>query len=149
MPGVLIAGISGAILLMIGLVGTFVSGDMTNEEMQQGIVQGVLVILTGSFASILIIWLLSRSIDRNKMASGFILRAQIGRESGSTRVNDIANSPKVGDVGEARTPLRPSGRVQFDQTLHDAVSLGRWVEAGTSVRVVQTGLVLEVEAVDP
>ena len=39
MPGVLIAGISGAILLMIGLVGTFVSGDMTNEEMQQGIVQ--------------------------------------------------------------------------------------------------------------
>ena len=149
MPGVLIAGITGAILLMIGLVGTFVSGDMTDQEMQQGIIQGILVILTGSFASIMIIWLLSRSIDRNKMAHGFILRTQIGRESDPAQVDDVTNAPRIGDIGEARTPLRPSGRVQFDQTLHDAVSLGRWVEAGTSVRVVQTGLVLEVEAVDP
>lgn len=149
MPGVLIAGISGAILLMIGLVGTFVSGDMTDQEMQQGIIQGVLVILTGSFASIAIIWLLSRTIDRDKMAHGFILRAQIGKESDSAPVQSTVDAVKIGDIGEARTPLRPSGRVLFDQTLHDAVSLGRWVEAGTSVRVVQTGLVLEVEAIEP
>ena len=148
MPGVLIAGITGAILLMIGLIGTFVSGDMTDQEMQQGIVQGVLVILAGSFASIAIIWLLSRTIDRNKMAHGFILRAQIGREGESPSVQAATSVVNIGDIGEARTSLRPSGRVLFDQTLHDAVSLGRWVEAGTSVRVVQTGLVLEVEAID-
>ncbi len=148
MPGVLIAGITGAVLLMIGLVGTFVSGDMTDQEMQQGIIQGLLVILTGTFASIAIIWFVSRTIDRDKMAHGFILRAQIGKESDSVPIQDTIHAVKIGDIGEAKTPLRPSGRVLFDQTLHDAVSLGRWVEAGTSVRVVQTGLVLEVEAIE-
>ncbi len=148
-PGTLIAGITGAILLMIGIIGTFISGDMTDQEMQNGIVQGILVILVGSFVSVLIIWLISRTIDRGRFARGIILKTELNEGRFDVApVEPTGNAIMVGTTGIAETSLRPSGRVRFDDELFDAVSLGRWIEAGSEVRVVGTGLVLEVEATD-
>ncbi|MEE2908089.1 MAG: NfeD family protein, partial [Planctomycetota bacterium] len=148
-PGTLVAGITGAILLMVGIVGTFISGDMTGQEMQDGIVQGILVVLTGSFAAILIIWLISRNIDRGRIGRGIILETQLGKgRFDVVPTTTPTDAVPVGSLGHVETPLRPAGRVRFDDRLLDAVSLGRWIEAGAEVRVVRTGLVLEVEATD-
>ncbi|MCH2132580.1 MAG: ATP-dependent Clp protease proteolytic subunit [Phycisphaerales bacterium] len=149
MPGTLIAGITGAILLMVGIIGTFVSGDMTDGEMQQGIIQGILVVLTGAFLSGLIIWYLSRHIHKGQLGRGFVLRAQLG-EGDSHAVTTVPHSEvPIGTIGRSETALRPAGRIWIDDELMDAVSLGRWIDAGVEVRVVKTGLVLEVEATDP
>ena len=147
-PGTLVAGITGAILLMVGIVGTFISGDMTGQEMQAGIVQGILVVLTGSFAAILVIWLISRTIDRGRFGRGIVLETQLGKGRFDVVPTKPAEAIPVGSIGHAETPLRPSGRVRFDGRQQQAVSLGRWIEAGAEVRVVRTGLVLEVEATD-
>lgn len=147
-PGTLVAGITGAILLMIGMVGTFVSGEMTDQEMQRGIVQGLLVILSGSFLAMLLIWLLTRTIERDTTTRGFILRTEVGKGVGQPTSKPVIETIPIGTTGVAETALRPSGRIRIDDQLLDAVSLGRWIEPGDEVRVVRTGMVLEVEATD-
>ena len=107
------------------------------------------MILTGSFVAMLVIWAISRTIDRGRFGRGIILETQLGK--GRFDVVPTAtpeDAIPVDSIGHAETPLRPAGRVRFDDRLLDAVSLGRWIEAGAEVRVVRTGLVLEVEATD-
>jgi membrane-bound ClpP family serine protease len=42
----------------------------------------------------------------------------------------------VGRSGTAFTPLRPSGRIELDGRHHEAVSEGRFIDAGATVEVV-------------
>ena len=42
----------------------------------------------------------------------------------------------VGQTGRAQTPLRPSGRAEFDDDLIDVVSDMGYIEQGEPVRVV-------------
>jgi membrane-bound serine protease (ClpP class) len=51
----------------------------------------------------------------------------------------------LGARGVAVTDLRPSGRIEIDGNTVDAVCSGRWIEAGTPVRVSHEGLVVQVE----
>jgi len=55
----------------------------------------------------------------------------------------------VGDVGVAVTDLRPAGRGRFDEVLTDVQSPGRFIDAGTPIRVVAVGrYVIDVEVAD-
>ncbi|MBI1337060.1 MAG: hypothetical protein GC164_08870 [Phycisphaera sp.] len=44
---------------------------------------------------------------------------------------------KVGMVGRSATMLRPSGRIDIDGRVVDAVSIGNWIEPGKTVRVTE------------
>jgi membrane-bound serine protease (ClpP class) len=43
---------------------------------------------------------------------------------------------EVGKVGIAETPLRPAGKVEFDEEFFDVVSEGDFVATGEEVRIV-------------
>jgi membrane-bound serine protease (ClpP class) len=43
----------------------------------------------------------------------------------------------VGLVGVAETPLRPAGKVEFDDEFFDVVSEGDFVDTGEEVRIVE------------
>ena len=61
----------------------------------------------------------------------------------------MATAPlAVGTEGVAITDLRPAGRVQCGDTIHDAVSSGQWIQCGASIKVVQSGMTIEVEEID-
>lgn len=63
-------------------------------------------------------------------------------------VNVSAAGPKVGDVGQAITPLRPSGAASFHDHECDVILLTGMAERGDDVRVVETrGNVVTVEKV--
>ena len=59
---------------------------------------------------------------------------------------DVA-APDVGTEGVAVTDLRPAGRVQCGDAIHDAVSSGQWIQRGAVIRVVQSGMTVEVEEI--
>ena len=52
---------------------------------------------------------------------------------------DVAEARNlVGCVGEALTPLRPSGMARFDGCRYDVVTRGGFIDRGAPVRVVET-----------
>lgn len=55
---------------------------------------------------------------------------------------------QVGDVGTARTILRPAGSAEFDSCPVDVVTDGEFIEAGTKVRVVSVSGARVVVAAD-
>ena len=60
-------------------------------------------------------------------------------------VSDLA----VGNLGVADSPLRPSGRVRFDDLMVDVVTEGDFVDPGKTVRIIsRSGVRVVVRAVD-
>jgi membrane-bound serine protease (ClpP class) len=56
----------------------------------------------------------------------------------------------VGRVGVTLSPLRPSGKAQFDDEIADVMSQGDMIGSGRRIRVVgHSGAALVVEAIEP
>lgn len=146
-PGGLVAGISGALLILAGLVGTFVSGDMNSTEMVDGIFRGLLIVMTSLIASIVIMWWLARRFEHTSFASRIMLRTESAPVNASSRGGSFENAAtvSVGDEGVAITDLRPAGRIRCGETVVDAVSSGRWIQKGDRIRVVRNEMSIEVE----
>ena len=151
MPGTIIVGAIGACAVLIGLIGTFVTGEMTSTEVWDGIFRGMLIVFTGLIASIIIASVLAHRFQRSGIASRFVLRSNVASMYGdgapSGPVTDTV-APDVGVEGVAVTDLRPAGRVQCGDTIHDAVSSGQWIRRGAAIRIVHSGMTIEVEEID-
>ncbi|MEM7230408.1 MAG: NfeD family protein, partial [Planctomycetota bacterium] len=153
-PGFGVAGLAGAACLLIGMVGTFVSGDIGSIQGQDQIVKGLITTLTGLFAGGIGMWLASKWFHQFPLFRRFILTAGTDHTGGVGSVG-IVESLTVpqralddGDEGIASTDLRPSGRATFDGRLVDVQSVGSFIEKGTAVRVVRVGrFIIEVEAI--
>ena len=141
LPGTLIAGMVGALLLLLGLVGSAMSGDLASTATQEQAVRGGLIVLIGFGIGCALAWMVVKRLGGVTVGGGVILAATVGDENKGHR----AAPSRIGCTGITRTDLRPSGRVDIDGHTLDAVCSGRWIEAGTSVRVTRDGLVLEVE----
>ena len=139
-PGTLIAGMCGAVLILVGLVGSAVTGDLASTETQEQIVRGGLVVMIGSILGWGIAWLIVRQFDTARLGRGIVLREAVGQNGGSVPAETL-----LGARGVAVTDLRPSGRIEIDGDTIDAVCSGRWIDAGTPVRVSREGLVVQVE----
>ena len=139
-PGTLVAGMCGAVLLLVGLVGSAVSGDLTSTPGQEQLARGGVIVLAGVLLGWLLAWLVLRKLDTSTAGRTLVLREEVGPTAGTREA-----ASRVGRIGTARTPLRPSGRIELDGETIDAVCSGRWIEAGTPVRVCRDGLVVSVE----
>ncbi len=137
-PGTVIAGLCGALLLLLGLVGSVVSGDLTSTTGQDQLVRGGLVVIVGAAIGWMLAWQALKRIERSGRSLAFVL-------------DDAPNAPsptatsRIGMTGRTLTPLRPSGRIEVEGEAVDAVCSGRWIEADIAVRITRDGLVVEVE----
>jgi len=140
-PGTLAAGIAGAILLLGGLVFAVASPMASGEVNMVHLVQGVLLTTGGLVLAGAVLWLLAGPMG---LASTFAARFALADE--------LAPAPRGADRtglrGTALTDLRPSGRVRTGDEVLDAICSGRWIDAGTPVRIVRDGLEVEVEPED-
>ncbi len=156
-PGFGLAGLAGLLLLLGGLVLTFVpaepdpgwlpSLDTTWRSLKTGaltvlvsivIAGGCVALLTPFFGSLP---LLDRLVLRE--ASG---EAEATDRDEASRPTPPASGPTApagpspeiapGDTGEVVGGLRPVGRARIHGKLVDVVARGDWIEAGRSVRVV-------------
>ena len=88
-----------------------------------------------------VLWLLAGPMG---LASTFAARFALADELAPTP----RGVDRTGLRGTTVTDLRPSGRVRTGDDVVDAICSGRWIDAGTPVRIVRDGLEIEVEPED-
>lgn len=170
LTGVGVAGVVGLLCLATGLVGTFLTGDISGSQGQMNLWSSVITTMTALFGAGIAIWIISRQFHSVPLLNRLILSAELrDRDEPTPRTeilpepSDVVEAesgsgadaatyeeyPPVGAVGEASTPLYPHGRAMFNNRIYDVQSIDGYVEKGTPVRVVRVGrFVVEVEVAD-
>jgi len=149
LPGFGVAGIAGVLCLFVGLVGTFMSGEVGSPAWQQGLLTGLATTLSALFAGSVAIWILSRQAQGLRLFDRLILRDAstdpVPLAAGGTRPRSARAA--IGSVGVAINPLRPTGQAEFAEGVHDVRSEDSFLETGARVRVVaDRGAWLEVRS---
>lgn len=134
-PGFGIAGISGIILVAMGLIFALLNNDFFSFEYVEvpDISRSVLTVFSGMLLSFGMIFYLSSRIGKKGMFRKIALDTDLG-ESESVDKNDFR---LIGQTGIAITDLRPSGKISIGNEIYDAVSTGGFIENGSSVTVVK------------
>jgi membrane-bound serine protease (ClpP class) len=156
-PGFGVAGLAGAACLLIGMVGTFVSGDIGSVTAQDDIIKGLLTTFTGVFAAGIGMWICSRWFHTLPVFRRLMLTTELSRMTGPDAglgpaglIESMSTPQRAldeGDIGLAQTSLRPAGRGLFNNRIVDVQSTGSFIEKGTQIRVISVGrYVIEVEA---
>lgn len=137
-PGFGIAGISGITLVIAGLTLSLLNNvDFNFEPVKTGgIARALLTVVGGaSMAFVMIIYLSSR-IGAKGIFREFALTTTLDNKDGFVGVS-MENSDLVGKAGVASTVLRPSGKVNVEGVIYDAVSLEGLIDKGQTVKVIR------------
>lgn len=143
-PGFGLAGISGVILLLIGLVATFVPDEPgqslpiyipTLPETMTYLHRGVVTVVTAMIASLLGMYMLSRVLPRTPVFSRIVPPNPTPSEVLTD--DPYRGAARVGDIGETATPLHPAGKARFSSVLVDVVTQGEFLDAQTRVEVIE------------
>ncbi len=142
-PGFGFFGIIGLVSLFAGILWTFIpaGSSLANPNTQQDLMSALVTVLLGSFTAGIVIWLISRNLDRIPIFDRLILASAsgIGAEPRTQSVFSamIKDEPALqpGNTGTATTALRPSGQADILGNLTDVVAEFGYIEAGTPVRV--------------
>ena len=147
-PGMGFTGFIGVACLFVGVLGTFVSEDIYSSAGQTQLLTGLGVMLGGGVVAGIISWFIIRYLGGATAMQQLVLEDTISSKgAGSSKNQDKERS--VGETGIAITDLRPSGRIQICETVFDATTTGQWISKGATVRIMHTGMTVEVEEVTP
>jgi len=145
-PGFGITGIFGIVLTIIGLFALMLPGIDQINFLQLGTFKIIgaafierLAWLSGALTfSIVLIILMGRFFsERFFPFSKLILKGE--QEKKEDYVSGVSKQlmPKIGDLGETVTPLRPSGKVHVGENLFDAICLTGYLEQNHLIEVVK------------
>lgn len=141
-PGFGFTGIAGLLLLVGGLIATFIpesSAFPDTPEQQSQTLYGLATFVLALATSGVAMYYISKNFSSLPIASRLILKSPVPEDGDGLLLAmdpEEFEGPKPGDVGIAITPLRPAGRVQIGEQVHDVVAEMGFIEAGASVRVV-------------
>ncbi|MBX3387329.1 MAG: hypothetical protein KF768_12230 [Phycisphaeraceae bacterium] len=154
LPGFGVCGVAGIILLFVGLIGTFIqphSGvfPSSSQQMREA-TWGISTVLVAFLVAGVAAFFLWRSLPDIPIVKKLILDADndpgspddYGADGSGLLAAMAAQEPavKVGDEGTAASPLRPTGRARFGESLIDVHADSRgtgYIESGKRVRVVR------------
>jgi membrane-bound serine protease (ClpP class) len=145
-PGFGVAGVSGITLV----IGSLVMASRRvlipeNSEQLTSLGYDVLTVVGALVGFLIAVLFLSNYIGDIPGLSRLTLKPPLATDGGTTASEagqgDETMLPgwqrvRVGDLGQAVSPLRPSGKVQAGQCIVDVVTEGDFVEAGSRVQVV-------------
>lgn len=139
LPGFGVAGISGIILVIIGLTVALIDNDIFRDvrpfswiEVLQPLALVAFSILAGLIGSII----LSRKLITSPAFPSLALNSSLTQEEGYIGV-DKHQKDMLGKTGIAVTVLRPSGKVQIDDEIFDAVSDEGFINKNEKVKVIK------------
>lgn len=137
-PGFGVAGISGIILVVLGLTLSMVGNDSFNFEGVEisGLVKALFIVIFGMFAGLIgSIWLTKKFWGSGRLS---LLSLNTSEDISLGYVSFDSNLKKlIGKNGVAQTVLRPSGRVIIDDEYYDAKSEDGFINKGEAVRVIR------------
>lgn len=144
-PGFGIAGVLGLVLLFTGLVFTFVpntgavfpTGNGQRDELLRGAVTMLLAFGTAGFG----MYFIAKHFGSIPFLGRLVLKTAHGDDDSPEMFTAMEEDQggrlvKLGDVGTAITPLRPSGRIQVGDHVVDAAAEFGFIDTGTKVRIV-------------
>jgi len=124
-PGFGAPGITGSILIVIGIV-------LTAHTFQQAL---ILIILILAVLGIALSMVLHSATKGRLSRSPFILKHSQQKETGYIGINDLEFF--LDKEGISSTVLRPSGVADFDGVKIDVVSEGAFISKGGKVKVIK------------
>ena len=142
-PGTGFTGFMGVAFLLVGMVGSFVSGDLTTPEGQTQLVVGLSTVVGGFALAGVATWFIVKKYGASPAINRLVLDDALDVPTSTEH-----NTPSVGVTAVASTDLRPSGKIMIGDVLYDATTSGSWISQGETVKIIQTGLTLEVEEVE-
>lgn len=149
LPGFGIAGIAGigamVVSLSLALVRNVDGFDFSFVPASQ-ITTSFLLVSTILVGGTLLMIFTSDQITRKRMLGRLTLREQLTKEEGNIIGTAISDRNLIGKTGIAATDLRPSGKIEIDNEIHDAQSDGEYISKNTTIRIVDVkGAYLLVE----
>ncbi len=146
-PGFGITGASGLLFMGAGLILSRQSFILPEGSWQWDLLMQNVLIVFGTFAvSFLLLAVLMMFFPRIRLFSRLILSAPAGLPVSSVDASVSGSSehsepsgPFPGSRGIARTILRPVGRAEISGEVYPVQTEGEWIDAGSTVVVVETG----------
>ncbi|MGD2110398.1 MAG: NfeD family protein, partial [Phycisphaerae bacterium] len=141
-PGFGVAGISGIILLLVGLIATFVP-DLPNRPLYlptlpstiNGIKIAVTTLVCSMAVSLIGMVMISRYLPRMPVLGNIVPENPTPSE---VQVDDpYRGLARVGDIGVSAGDLHPAGKARFGAQLVDVVTQGEYVDTGIRVEVIE------------
>lgn len=148
LPGTFIPGLIGTLLMLGALLFAMVDHWPSSPGMpgSADLERPMINFVTALAGTAVIIALLAKILPKTSIYSRLVLTS--ASVNGPTVTIPMPNlTIKTGDVGEATTTLRPAGKATFGSEVHDVVTGGDYITAGTRVRIVEVdGMRVVVEA---
>ncbi|WP_253916255.1 MULTISPECIES: nodulation protein NfeD [unclassified Lentimicrobium] len=136
-PGFGFFGISGIVLIVTSLALAMVDNDGFKFTLPNvtAIINALIVVSFSSLLGLIGSYYLSKKLFSTQSMFNLALATTQEREEGfGIDLESYKNS--IGEIGQAFTVLRPSGKVMVDGQMYDAVSLSNFIEKGDEVEVV-------------
>lgn len=138
-PGFGITGFSGIVLVVIGLTAALIDNDIFRGVQPfswKQILQPLVTVTVALFLGLLAAIALGRKFFDTPLLPGLSLKSTLSGSDGYVGI-DLHQKDMVGKMGIAKTMLRPSGKVEIDDEIFDAVSEEGLIDKGAKVRVVK------------
>lgn len=123
LPGFGVAGITGSILMLVGII-----------LISQNFIDALLTILIIIIILGIILFILFRSGATGKLSKTVVLQDSLGKKSGFSGSEDL--SAYNGEEGIATSTLRPSGTADFKGIRLNVVTQGEYIEKGSKIKVI-------------
>ncbi|MHC4212354.1 MAG: NfeD family protein [Planctomycetota bacterium] len=149
LPGFGVAGISGILCILGGLFGMLIKNQpdeipWPNSPLDWELfTDGVLGLVFGFFGFIVFAMLLAKYLHKIPGVGKLVLSPSFPRRGAGISVSMTGTAEvggagvNVGDVGEVVTTLRPVGRARFGELIVDVVAVADFLDAGTSVKIIE------------
>lgn len=142
LPGFGFFGVAGLLLLLGGMLGTFVTdtGGLFpgTEAGRSQLVGGVTTLLVSLVTAFVAMYFIGKHFGSIPVLNRLVLTDQRDDEPETGVLEAMGTEPaglEVGSAGVALTPLRPAGRVQVGDQIFDVVAELGFIPAGAPVRV--------------
>lgn len=147
-PGFGIAGIAGVVCVLAGMFGMLIRnppGQMPWPQTPldwQVLGRGLLELGVGFAGFLLLAWLCAKHLMKLEFMSGLILVPSAGTGPGTMPVSAtgprdaVAEPLQAGLQGRSMTPLKPAGKVRFQQDIVDCVAQGSFIAPDSLVEIV-------------
>lgn len=139
-PGFGVAGISGVILALTGLVLSMVDNiifefEFHGAEALTMVLKSLAVVVVSMFLALIASLYLSKKALTSHAFSWIVLNTSEKKEEGFIGV-DSTQKELIGKIGTAFTDLRPSGKVEIEEEIYDAKSEIGFIEKDQKIRVI-------------
>jgi membrane-bound serine protease (ClpP class) len=145
-PGFGVPGVLGILLILGGLIGTFVPEGAYfdgSAQREAGLTYGAVTTLLSFITAGVLMYFAAKHFGSLPVLNRLMLKDTTPDDESSEpmlgAMDTGAGELTVGMVGRAVTPLRPSGRVEIDGRIVDVVAEAGLIPAGAQVRVTSVG----------